>query len=75
MSKPETQDNSHDSKRREFLRSSTLLGATASLMAGTSAIAATADEQPTTETIQPAKAKKGYQLSEHVKAYYRSAAS
>ena len=71
MSKPEIQDT----KRRDFLRSSTLLGAGASLIASGTASAMSTDELPATETAKPVKENKGYQLSEHVKAYYRIAAS
>lgn len=70
MSKPET----HDTKRREFLRGSALLGASATLVVGAPAVAATQAETPEV-TAQPAKEHKGYRLTQHVAAYYRNAAS
>ena len=58
-----------DQKRREFIKKSTLVGAgvAATAMAGTAVIAddgATTSEKP---------AQKGYQLTPHVLAYYKSA--
>ena len=69
MSKSET----HDNKRREFLRNSAMLGAGATVVATTPGVAAPLTEsvqKPVVETEQ-----KGYQLTEHVAAYYRNAAS
>ena len=71
MSKPET----HDTKRREFLRGSALLGASATLVAGAPGVAAPAADAAAEETTAPAKEHKGYQLTQHVAAYYRNAAS
>ena len=69
MSKAEVQDD----KRREFLRGSALLGAGAALVAGTPAVAATTEEASVEAT--PEKKPKGYRLTKHISAYYRSAAS
>jgi hypothetical protein len=57
-----------DQERREFIKKSTLIGAgvAATAMASTSAVA---DVVTTTEsTVQ-----KGYQLTQHVADYYKSA--
>ncbi|MGB0847388.1 MAG: hypothetical protein ACPGSM_11730 [Thiolinea sp.] len=70
MSKPET----HDTKRREFLRGSALLGAGATLVAGAPAVAASAPEETAVEP-QVEKKQKGYRLTKHISAYYRTAAS
>lgn len=71
MSKVEDQ---HDSKRRAFLRGGAMLGAGATLAATTPAVAAPAAEAVTPEQ-QTKPEQKGYQLTEHVAAYYRNAAS
>ena len=58
-----------DQERREFIKKSTLVGAgvAAGSMATTGAVAAVADE---TESSPP---QKGYRLTPHVLAYYKSA--
>ena len=58
-----------DQERREFIKKSTLVGAgaAATAMAGTAALADVGD----TATEKPGQ--KGYQLSPHVLAYYKSA--
>lgn len=55
--------------RRSFLRKSAAAGTgvAAASLAGTEALAATTETAPETPT------KKGYQLSEHVLEYYKSA--
>ncbi|WP_022951013.1 hypothetical protein [Leucothrix mucor] len=69
MSKPEA----HDSKRRAFLRGSVAAGAGATLVAtGT----ATASPEPTIEVTKEEKpARKGYRVTDHVAAYYRTLSS
>ncbi|MEZ5534287.1 MAG: hypothetical protein R3F02_01555 [Thiolinea sp.] len=70
MKKP---DN-HDSKRRAFLRGGAMLGAGATLVATAPGIAAPLTAEP--EAEQKAEPEhKGYQLTAHVAAYYRNAAS
>ena len=56
--------------RRSFLKKSAAAGTgvAAASLAGTEALASTS------ETVPEAPAKKGYQLSEHVLKYYKSAA-
>lgn len=58
-----------DQDRREFIKKSTLLGAgvAATTMASTQAIADVSGE-----TAEPAE-QKGYQLTQHVLDYYKSA--
>ena len=58
-----------DQERREFIKKSTLVGAgvAASSMASTQAIAQVSDDP----VEKPAK--KGYQLTQHVLDYYKSA--
>ena len=58
-----------DQERREFIKKSTLLGAgvAATSMASTQAIADVSDD-----STEPAK-QKGYQLTQHVLDYYKSA--
>ena len=68
MSKAEVQDD----KRREFLRGSALLGAGAAVVAGAPAVAAT---EETSVEATPETKPKGYRLTKHISAYYRSAAS
>ncbi len=57
-----------DQERREFIKKSTLIGAgvAATAMASTSAVAEVVT--PTEPTVQ-----KGYQLTQHVADYYKSA--
>jgi hypothetical protein len=73
MSKPD-KSVTHDSKRRAFLRGGAVLGAGATIVAASPAMAV-----PLTDTAETEKAaepeQKGYQLTEHVAAYYRNAAS
>ena len=69
MSKAEVQDD----KRREFLRGSALLGAGATLVAGTPAVAVATDESEV--EAAPVKKPQGYRLTKHISAYYRTAAS
>ena len=71
MSKAETQ---HDDKRREFLRGSALLGAGAAVVAGAPAVAASTTEETSVEATPETKPK-GYRLTKHIAAYYRTAAS
>jgi len=58
-----------DQERREFIKKSTLVGAgvAASAIASTEAIA-----QVSVETAEPPR-QKGYQLTQHVLDYYKSA--
>ncbi len=58
-----------DQERREFIKKSTIVGAgvAATAMAGTAAIA----DSGASATKKPAQ--KGYQLTPHVLAYYKSA--
>ena len=58
-----------DQERREFIKKSTLVGAgvAASSLAATSAVAAVSDEP------ESKPAQKGYRLTPHVLAYYKSA--
>lgn len=58
-----------DQDRREFIKKSTLAGAgvAATTMVSTRAIAAVGDES------EPKPGQKGYQLSQHVLDYYKSA--
>ncbi len=58
-----------DQERREFIKKSTLVGAgvAASTMATTEAIA-----QVSIDSAEPTR-KKGYQLTQHVLDYYKSA--
>jgi len=58
-----------DQDRREFIKKSTLAGAgvAAATMAGTTAIASVADES------EQKPGQKGYQLTQHVLDYYKSA--
>ncbi len=62
-----------DSQRREFITKSTLLGAglVASCVLPDTAIATGTEPELKPETSQ----KKGYQLTQHVIDYYKSAAS
>ena len=55
--------------RRKFLRSSAAAGAGAAIVASTPASALAL-----TETEQAEKESKGYRLTEHVSAYYKTAA-
>ena len=56
--------------RRKFLRSSAAAGAGAAIVASTPASALSLTE----ETGQAEKESKGYRLTEHVSAYYKTAA-
>ncbi len=58
-----------DKERREFIKKSTLVGAgvAATTMASTRAIAEVSDETP------EKPGQKGYQLTQHVLDYYKSA--
>lgn len=70
----DTTAGQHDNKRRAFLRGGAMLGAGAAL-----AVTNTSVATPLTEQAEPAApenaTKKGYQLTDHVAAYYRNAAS
>ena len=59
-----------DSNRREFIKKSTLMGAGVVACSVLPAVAI-ADEEEKNETKQ----QRGYQLTEHVIDYYKSAAS
>lgn len=63
-----------DSTRRAFLRDGAVLGAGAVVVATSPAMAAPLTEQPEAEKISEPE-QKGYQLTAHVTAYYRNAAS
>lgn len=71
-SKTEVGQNSTDQQRREFVKKSTLVGvgvvASAALPG---AVVASTEEQPVAEK----QGQKGYQLTQHVIDYYKSAAS
>ena len=60
-----------DQERRQFIKKSTLIGAgvAATSMASTSAIADLDDDSPK----NPEQKQKGYQLTQHVLDYYKSA--
>lgn len=60
-----------DSKRRNFIRSSTLAGAGA-IVAGSLPGVATAETQ---DSQTEEKKEKGYRLTKHIQDYYKSAAS
>ena len=64
-----TKNQPKDQERREFIKKSTLAGAgvAAASMAGTSAIAAVGDD------TEQKPVQKGYQLTQHVLDYYKSA--
>ena len=64
-----TKNHPKDQDRREFIKKTTLAGAGVAVttMAGTSAIAAVGDEP------EAKPAHKGYQLTQHVLDYYKSA--
>lgn len=64
----------HDSKRRAFLRGGAALGAGATLLTTTPGVATPLTEAPVAEKAAEPKPQ-GYQLTEHVAAYYRNAAS
>ena len=69
--KAEVNRQTADSNRREFLKKSTLTGvgvAAAATLPGAVSAGVTAEEPET-------KQQKGYQLTDHVVAYYKSAAS
>lgn len=71
-SKTEVGQPSLDQQRREFVKKSTLVGVgvVASAALPGAAVASTSD-QPVAESKQ----QKGYQLTQHVIEYYKSAAS
>ena len=64
-----TKSQPKDQERREFIKKTTLAGAgvAATTMAGTSAMAAVGDE------AEEKPGQKGYQLTQHVLDYYKSA--
>ena len=64
-----TKKQPNDQERREFIKKSTLVGASAAAaaVAGTSVIA----DSGAQDTEKPGQ--KGYQLTPHVLAYYKSA--
>jgi hypothetical protein len=64
-----TKSQPKDKARREFIKKSTLAGAgvAATTMASTRAIAAVDDE------VEQKPGQKGYQLTQHVLDYYKSA--
>lgn len=64
-----THNQPKDQARREFIKKSTLAGAgvAAASMASTNAIAAVGDDS------EQKPAQKGYQLTQHVLDYYKSA--
>lgn len=72
MSKAKSEQ--HDSTRRAFLRGGAALGAGAAVVATSPAMAAPLTEQAEAEKVAEPE-QKGYQLTEHVAAYYRNAAS
>lgn len=78
MSKTEKHDTQRSdvlrvNTRRAFLRGSAMLGAGAAVAATTPGIAAPLPEVEQQTAAEPER--KGYQLTEHVAAYYRNAAS
>ena len=58
---------SKQSSRREFLRNSAVAGAGAAIVASSPAIALTESEQIEEES-------RGYRVTEHIAAYYKTAA-
>ena len=68
--KETTDQTKHDQNRREFLKKSTIVGAgvVATSTVPAAALANVADNAPDT------KQQKGYQVTQHVVDYYKSAA-
>jgi len=68
-----SQSDTHDSKRRAFLRGGASVGAAAGIVAAAPAIATTHTAPELDTEKQPER--QGYRMTKHIAAYYKVAAS
>ena len=69
MSRPEDRDGATREGRREFLKGAAVAGG-----AVTVAVASGSASAATPQTVQPEASGKGYRETDHVRAYYKTAA-